>query len=79
MKWLIAIAVVLTGTAVFAIWWNFSDPKFVASMIALAISAAMNVILPVLLKRKTDYKAENQAYREGRGWDHLKNRPRDSK
>ena len=63
----------LLAVAGLAVWFNFSDPKFVAGLVSVAIAA----IVPVLLKLKADYKAENNAYRRGREWDHTKNKPKD--
>jgi O-antigen ligase len=71
--WIAGLA--LLAVAGLAVWFNFSDPKFVAGLISVAVAA----IIPVLFKLKADYKAENEAYRRGQGWDHIKKKPKDLK
>lgn len=73
--WIAGLA--LLAVAALAVWFNFSDPKFVAGLVSIAIAA----ILPVILKRKSpkDEKAWRDATLSGREWDHARNRPKDPK
>lgn len=68
---------VLLAVAALAIWFNFSDPKFVAGLVSVVIAA----IMPVILKRmapETEARWRD-AMKRGLGWDSIKKRPKDNK
>ncbi len=71
--WIVGLA--LLAVAGLAVWFSFSDPRFIAGLVSIAMAA----ILPVLLKRKSPEreKAWRDAGKRGEEWDGFRDRPRD--
>lgn len=73
--WIAGLA--LLAVAALAVWFNFSDPKFVAGLVSVVIAA----IMPVILKRMVPATEARwrEAMKRGLGWDHTKNKPKDGR
>ena len=68
---------VLLAVSGLALWFSFSDPKFVAGLAAIAFAA----IMPVILKRMAPETEARwrEAMKRGLGWDSHKKKPKDLK
>jgi hypothetical protein len=76
MPWLwLGVAAVLV-IAAFALWRAFSNPRFVAGLTSIAVSAAWKAVAPKIAKRMSpeQEKAWRDCIRSGGEWDHVKKR-----
>lgn len=81
MNWIWLAGGGLFIVAAVAVFIAFRNPDFVLRFFKAAAWGIFNALLPIILKQKTpeDEAKWHDAIRRGEEWDHVKNRPKDSK